>query len=146
MQVPSEVTDVSRRHAEVSPLRDNAYELLDLDSSNGTFVNGVRVTRHVLHPGDVITLGSATKLTFGVPARKPKPTFTLGMVLAGVGIVGAFLLAIIGVLGTLQRAQSPAEWIALIASSVFLNPIVWIFVAVFCAGAFIARKGPYGTD
>jgi serine phosphatase RsbU (regulator of sigma subunit) len=47
---------VSRRHARVSwSGQDLVIE--DLDSSGGTFVNGERVQRAVLHAGDVIRLG-----------------------------------------------------------------------------------------
>ncbi|CAM4076055.1 FHA domain-containing protein [Nocardiopsis rhodophaea] len=46
----------SRFHAEV--VRDgDDYVLHDRESSNGTLVNGERVTSHVLQPGDVITIG-----------------------------------------------------------------------------------------
>jgi len=38
--------------------------LTDLDSTNGTFVNGVRITQHVLADGDIIAFGGSSKLTF----------------------------------------------------------------------------------
>ena len=38
--------------------------LSDLGSTNGTFVNGVRITQHELADGDVITFGGAAKITF----------------------------------------------------------------------------------
>ena len=56
-------TNVSRKHAEVRP--DGAGFLLsDLGSTNGTFVNGVRITQHELSDGDVITFGGPAKITF----------------------------------------------------------------------------------
>jgi signal transduction histidine kinase/CheY-like chemotaxis protein len=56
--VPIEDREVSRQHALI--VRDAAGKLTihDLESSNGTFVNGRRVTRHELAPGDRIQLGS----------------------------------------------------------------------------------------
>ena len=49
--------NVSRRHAEVR--RENgSYWVIDLDSTNGTEVNGRRLRRARLSTGDVITLGS----------------------------------------------------------------------------------------
>jgi hypothetical protein len=43
----------------------NVVLLEDLGSTNGTFVNGVRVTTsHALSNGDVIALGDAVKFTF----------------------------------------------------------------------------------
>ncbi len=51
---------VSRRHAEVSwDGRELVVE--DLGSSGGTFVNGARVQRSALHPGDVVRLGPRTE-------------------------------------------------------------------------------------
>ncbi len=47
---------VSRHHAELQ-FRDGSWILRDLDSTNGTLVNGVRVGRCQLHPGDLIELG-----------------------------------------------------------------------------------------
>ena len=51
-------TTVSRRHAELTP-DDGRWYLRDLDSSNGTFVNGQQITDRVkLTPGDQIRCGS----------------------------------------------------------------------------------------
>lgn len=49
--------EVSRRHAQLE-LRGDQYWLVDLDSTNGTFVNGERVEESRVRPGDVIRLGS----------------------------------------------------------------------------------------
>jgi hypothetical protein len=43
-------------HARVE-LRDGTWWVLDLNSSNGTWVNGVRVPWHPLAPGDTIAIG-----------------------------------------------------------------------------------------
>jgi pSer/pThr/pTyr-binding forkhead associated (FHA) protein len=48
--------DASRRHAEIA-LTASGWEVRDLDSTNGTFVNGERVTQHLLRPGDRIEIG-----------------------------------------------------------------------------------------
>ena len=48
---------VSRHHAEMTHRRDGTWELVDLESDNGTFVNGRRIERRVLEPLDVVTLG-----------------------------------------------------------------------------------------
>lgn len=57
--------EVSRHHAEVK--RDGrTFTLVDLESSNGTFVNGQRVTRQELASGDQVQLGSTLMLFTGV--------------------------------------------------------------------------------
>jgi Protein of unknown function (DUF3662)/FHA domain len=55
--------NVSRRHAEVRQ-EGAAHWVVDLDSTNGTEVNGRRLKRAKLRPGDTITVGS-TELVFG---------------------------------------------------------------------------------
>lgn len=47
---------VSREHAAITTV-GNDQILEDLQSSNGTVVNGGRITRHILHHGDVIEFG-----------------------------------------------------------------------------------------
>lgn len=59
---------VSRRHAGLRRGKENAYVLSDLDSKNGTFVNGKRVTCPLpLSDGDLLSLGSSC-LRYLVPA------------------------------------------------------------------------------
>jgi diguanylate cyclase (GGDEF)-like protein len=54
---------ISRRHARIR--MDGADMVVeDLESRNGTFANGQRVGRHVLHDGDKIQVGSTTILKF----------------------------------------------------------------------------------
>jgi hypothetical protein len=55
--------NVSRRHAEVRQ-EGATYWLVDLDSTNGTELNGRRVSRAKLADGDTITLGG-TEIVFG---------------------------------------------------------------------------------
>lgn len=51
-----EQDDVSRRHA-LLRFRDGRWILQDLESTNGTFVNGVRVGRCELRAGDHLLVG-----------------------------------------------------------------------------------------
>jgi hypothetical protein len=51
--------NASRRHAEVRR-RGDAATIVDLDSTNGTAVNGRRVREQALSPGDKITIGTTT--------------------------------------------------------------------------------------
>lgn len=50
---------VSGRHANIFTVGEDSF-LQDLGSTNGTFINGRRVTKAHLHPGDVITVGKHT--------------------------------------------------------------------------------------
>ncbi len=49
--------NVSRRHAQLF-FREGRWILVDLDSTNGTYINGVRVHRSELLPGDFLALGT----------------------------------------------------------------------------------------
>ena len=55
---------VSRRHAGFRVEPDGSVIVCDLDSTNGTFVNGERVKEAVLRDGDKIQIGSVTILKF----------------------------------------------------------------------------------
>jgi hypothetical protein len=58
--------EVSRRHARME-LRGPAYMIQDLGSTNGTFVNGTRITGlQVLNPGDTVAFGEGIVLLFDV--------------------------------------------------------------------------------
>jgi len=55
---------ISRKHAVITR-SGNQFVISDQASSNGTYVNGIRISSQVLEPGDVIKMGS-TVLTFKV--------------------------------------------------------------------------------
>jgi pSer/pThr/pTyr-binding forkhead associated (FHA) protein len=48
---------VSRHHAVINRV-DGGFELVDQGSTHGTWLNGLRVNRALLRPGDVIQFGS----------------------------------------------------------------------------------------
>ncbi|GHE07932.1 FHA domain-containing protein [Streptomyces alanosinicus] len=48
---------VSRRHAELRAHTDGTYEIVDLGSHNGTYLNGRPVTRAPMGPGDIVGIG-----------------------------------------------------------------------------------------
>jgi len=70
---------ISRRHAELI-LTDSGVKVTDVGSSNGTFLNGARVTEAVAAENDVITFGKVAFRVKGVsaPVQRPKvvPDFT----------------------------------------------------------------------
>ncbi len=55
---------VSRKHFKIS-FRDYTFTIEDLGSSNGTFVNGARISKTVLNHGDVIEFGEV-RTTFHI--------------------------------------------------------------------------------
>ena len=63
---------VSRQHAELR-LTANGLDLRDMGSSNGTFVNGVRIESGQAAPGAVITFGKVVFRLEAVEAPKPAP-------------------------------------------------------------------------
>ena len=58
---------VSRRHCAIGR-QDDHYTIRDLGSNNGTFVNGERISEHVLADGDEITIGNTS---FRFVAQEP---------------------------------------------------------------------------
>lgn len=55
---------MSRRHAEIN-LRDGVLRIIDLNSSNGTRVNNVKITEKVLKPGDKISFDQLVFIVAG---------------------------------------------------------------------------------
>ncbi len=51
---------VSRHHAELRQLTDGRYEIVDLESHNGTYLNGQPITRQVLTAQDIVGVGHST--------------------------------------------------------------------------------------
>jgi signal transduction histidine kinase len=69
------ITDraVSRRHAELTPDGERWF-IRDIDSANGTFVNGARIDGRVeLSPGDQIRVGS-TLFAFAIEPEQARPS------------------------------------------------------------------------
>ena len=82
-----QLSAVSRNHCEIHAER-GTVKLRDLNSSNGTFHNGIRISRQVaLNPGDRIQVGPVifTLVIDGVPATlEPSDTMlTTGVPVAG---------------------------------------------------------------
>ncbi len=66
--------EVSRQHARITRT-PGGYVLEDLGSTNGTFVNGERLTTpRVLNPGDLIAFGETVTLTFDAVAPEAAAT------------------------------------------------------------------------
>jgi pSer/pThr/pTyr-binding forkhead associated (FHA) protein len=59
---------IEPRHAQIIN-RGGRFEIEDCNTPDGTYVNGIPVARHLLHPGDQIVLGK-TVLEFSVVESK----------------------------------------------------------------------------
>ena len=55
---------VSRQHAKVSISDEGVVTVLDLDSTNGTFVNGARVDMAIVREGDRLEIGPDVQVRF----------------------------------------------------------------------------------
>ena len=67
---------VSRHHARI--VRENGkFQLVDLNSTHGTFINGQRVEEHPLRDGDQVRLGRK-ELLFGTRLSELRPSTTAG--------------------------------------------------------------------
>lgn len=122
---------VSRVHAEIQPLGDGRYEIVDRESANGVRVNGVELPRTLLDARDVIELGDvilkfipagdiyvpgadesqqASALTLGSsghsqPAGVVAGGLSQGVKLAAIGGVAAIVVALALVVAT--RGSAP---------------------------------------
>jgi len=55
---------ISRQHCRLVQLKDERWQIIDLGSSNGSWINGERIKEQVLEGGDKIQVGSNTVLKF----------------------------------------------------------------------------------
>ena len=81
--------NVSRSHAEIVQNPSGGFEVVDLKSTNGTFLNGIRIKREILKTGDVISVaGFARRFTQdglqilegidGTPVQAKEISFDIG--------------------------------------------------------------------
>lgn len=50
-------TSISRRHAEIHRNSDGSFEIIDMNSMNGVYINNEKVGKAELHEGDVLEIG-----------------------------------------------------------------------------------------
>ncbi|HJR80046.1 MAG TPA: FHA domain-containing protein [Anaerolineales bacterium] len=111
LSIPSPA--VSRRHARL--IREGTgYALEDLGSSNGTFLNGERLTaRRPLKSGDQIRLGQAITLTYQAPVVESAET----VVRAPTPVAASGLQTVIGEGPDLPIDASPPKLVVTISGS-----------------------------
>jgi len=61
--------DVSRKHSAIEIVAGDKVFVRDLGSSNGTFVNGKKISHQELNPGDLIQMGQSI-LEFSIEGKK----------------------------------------------------------------------------
>ena len=66
--------EVSRRHAQLVRQPDGNYTIEDLGSTNGTFINGVRIQgAALLTEGDTVDFGDSIRLVYAEALAMPEP-------------------------------------------------------------------------
>jgi transcriptional regulator with GAF, ATPase, and Fis domain len=75
-QVQSSDAAVSRKHCSVMEVSTGGFEIEDLNSHNGTFVNGTKVSRKALQHGDRIRIGGSEYAFLTGPDEDDTGTFT----------------------------------------------------------------------
>lgn len=111
---------VSRRHARIYKAEDNKYVLCDLNSWNGTYLNGRKISKAELKEGDFIQIGDTT-LEF---TKKSRAKSVITEVLAKKRVFehprssefGVFIAAA----GSLKKAQNLESWAGALIDSVEL--------------------------
>jgi PAS domain S-box-containing protein len=100
---------ISRLHLRIARCEDGTFRAEDLRSSNGTFVNAVRIGSVLLAEGDRIHLGSGTELLFGRRGECPGGEVRLRQAVAttGAGIWEWSSDGRLSLAGGLAREQAP---------------------------------------
>ncbi len=72
---------VSGEHANIFTIGEDSF-IQDLGSTNGTFVNNKRITKHHLRNGDVVTIGKHTLSYVNESETKPADDFAKTVIIA----------------------------------------------------------------
>ncbi|MDX1487984.1 MAG: FHA domain-containing protein, partial [Acidiferrobacterales bacterium] len=72
---------VSGEHANIFTIGEDSF-IQDLGSTNGTFVNNKRITKHHLKNGDVVTIGKHTLSYVDERETKPADDFAKTVIIA----------------------------------------------------------------
>jgi adenylate cyclase len=101
--VPVADPTISRRHAELTA-QDGSLRVRDLDSSNGTFVNGARVNDATAVPGDTITFGKVSFQVREPKAREPSDAGFSGGKAPGATILRQLPVSVSGPIPVMESA------------------------------------------
>ncbi|MGD9562207.1 MAG: FHA domain-containing protein [Pyrinomonadaceae bacterium] len=126
-------SNVSRYHAEIEA-REGEFCLIDLNSSNGTTVNGVKVTGETyLQPGDRILLGGSSEIIFAAPEEPEEKAADDETEGAGISVspppVGDAVRQVPGLASSGVSAGSGSRTMLFIAGGAILIAVVVVGVA-----------------
>jgi diguanylate cyclase (GGDEF)-like protein len=65
-QLQVEDDGISRKHCKISASPNGTHQVVDLGSTNGTYLNGVKVNVHTLQDGDKIQIGANTVVKYSI--------------------------------------------------------------------------------
>ena len=65
-QLQVEDDGISRKHCKITPAANGFFQLVDLGSTNGTFLNGIKVNVATLQDGDKIQIGANSVVKFSI--------------------------------------------------------------------------------
>ncbi len=95
--------DVSSRHAILTKRDDGTVFLEDCNSTNGTYVNGERVSSRVLRKGDKVTITRNYPLDWEQIFPCPKPIVSKILPISIIAGVAAIVAVVVGVIFWLDR-------------------------------------------
>jgi ABC-type multidrug transport system ATPase subunit len=108
LTVDSAAAVVSRRHAEVRRENNNQFILVDLNSFNGTFLNGRRIAHSApLHDGDRIQLGKGGPILALVDPAHPTPATAPG----GIRTSAPAAAVLLGAIATDSIFDEPGQFV-----------------------------------
>jgi len=116
---------VSSHHCQIE-VKEGVVTVWDLDSTNGTFIDGQPVRQAVLRPGQVLGLGTVSLICQEDPVAEPAPGSTGLPPLAGaVSPPPPFSSAVAGNPNVcIQHPRAPAQWCCAKCGSAFCTACV----------------------
>ncbi|MCA2981570.1 MAG: GGDEF domain-containing protein [Myxococcaceae bacterium] len=66
LPMPVDDDGISRRHCKIVQAPNGHYQLVDLGSTNGTYLNGIKINVATLQDGDKIQIGATSVLKFSI--------------------------------------------------------------------------------
>lgn len=119
--------DVSRKHALLYKENDGTVVIEDLNSTNGTFVNGSRITSKRLVPGDKVTITRNHVLNWEeiFPSTAPVRKIMIGKTLKIASVFIAILLLGVGIWAYLTKF---GEWSKEKIYKEYHSAVCWVYV------------------